>query len=66
MKGYIPFLLMHCIFLIHCSEPEAGDCCYKRTVSGSEDGLDGEFIFLRTQDLGPEDSICVDHCVYKR
>ena len=57
---------MFSLYFIHSSEPGAGDCCYKKTVSGSKDGLDGEFVFVRTQDLGPEDSICVDHCVYER
>ena len=58
------------LFLIFCSllispgaEPDVGHCCYRRTVSGTQDGLDGEFTVVRA---GAEDSRCVDGCVYKR
>ena len=57
------FLIFSSLLIWPGVEPDAGDCCYKRTVSGTKDGLDGEFILVRA---GAEDSRCIDGCVYKR
>ena len=51
-------------FIVSGSDPDI--CCNKKTVSGTENGLDGEFILVRSHVPGPEDALCFDKCVYKR
>ena len=68
MNGILASLLFFSVYLIvtHGSGQDIGNCCRKKTVSGTEDGLDGEFILVRSQGPEPLDALCVDSCVYKR
>ena len=56
-----------CLALLSLCLPASlqSDCCYKKVVSGSNDGIDGTFIFKRKFD-GEKDPICSDDCIYSK
>ena len=59
------FFLYSCLLLCLGTEPGDGGCCYKRIVTDTQDGLDGEFTLLRTA-AEAEHPACADGCVYNR
>ena len=61
MRLFLVFLVS--LLLSNGESSEGDSCCYKRIVSGTRDGLDGEYIFVRS---GEDDPVCSKDCVYKR
>merc|ERR1711973_94660 len=56
-----------CLVLLSLYLPASlqSECCYKKVVSGSNDGLDGTFIFKRKFE-GEKDPICSNDCIYSK
>merc|ERR1712142_40652 len=60
-----------CLVLLSFSLPATrpsqarSECCYKRVVTGSIDGLDGTFYYKGNFD-GVENTACSDDCIYSR